>query len=290
VETPTSQVSPGAGAGGSLAGLGVVVTGGGSGIGAALVRRFAAGGARVVVADIHGSTARAMAEEVGGLAVPGDATSNGAVARLVSLAREHLGEIDLFCANAGIGTAGGPEAPDAAWQRAWDVNVMGHVHAARHLLPRWLERGHGHLLATVSAAGLLTMPGAAPYAVTKHAALAFAEWLAVTYGSRGIRVQALCPQGVHTPLLEATGTVGRVVLAGSAISPQEVAEVVVRGLAHGPFLVLPHPEVAGYHAAKAADPDAWITSMRRVQARVDAAVAAEVTGPPGEGGAVAGPG
>ena len=146
--------------------------------------------------------------------------------------------------------------------------MLGHVRAARLLLPEWLERGRGHFLATVSAAGLLTMVGAAPYSVTKHAALAFAEWLSITYGDRGVRVQALCPQGVRTPMLAATGGVGRVVLEPTAIEPEQVADVTVAALESGPFLVLPHPEVARFYAGRAADPDAWLAGMRRVQARL----------------------
>jgi short-subunit dehydrogenase len=147
---------------------------------------------------------------------------------------------------------------------------MAHVRAARALLPAWLERGRGHFLATVSAAGLLTMPGAAPYSVTKHAALAFAEWMSITYGDRGIRVQALCPQGVRTPMLEATGREGAAVLAPWAISAEEVAEVVVSSLDGGRFLILPHPEVADFYARRGADPDAWPAAMRRVAAKASA--------------------
>ncbi len=249
----------------------VVVTGGGSGIGAAMARRFAADGARVAVNDLDGDRAHAVALAAGGLALPGDATTDQGAAALITAARERLGEIDLFCANAGVGTGGGPDAPDADWDRAWQVNVMGHVHAARHLLPGWLERGRGHFLATVSAAGLLSMFGAAPYAVTKHAALAFAEWLSITYAGRGIAVQALCPQGVRTPMLDAAGEVGRLVLEPAAITAEEVAEAVVQALPSGRFLVLPHPEVAGFAAARGADPDAWLAGMRRIQDRLDAA-------------------
>lgn len=248
-----------------------VVTGGGSGIGAALARALSAQGAQVVVNDLDAGRAAAVAAAVGGLAVPGDATSDHGAAALVAAAREYFGEIDVFCANAGVGTGGGPSAPDADWELAWQVNVMGHVRAARHLLPRWLERGRGHFLATVSAAGLLTMPGAAPYAVTKHGALAFAEWMAISYADRGITVQALCPQGVRTPMLAATGAVGQAVLAPWAITPEQVAEAVLAALVDGPFLILPHPEVGAFYARRAADPQGWQADMRRVQAKLDAA-------------------
>jgi NAD(P)-dependent dehydrogenase (short-subunit alcohol dehydrogenase family) len=208
-------------------GPGVVVTGGGAGIGAALARRLAAGGARVVVNDLDAGRAGEVAASVGGLAVPGDAAAEDGVVHLIAAAREYLGEIDLFCANAGVGSGRGLESPEDAWDLAWQVNVMAHVRAARVLMPGWLERGHGHFLATVSAAGLLTMPGAAPYSVTKHGALAFAEWLAITYADRGITVQALCPQGVRTALLDSSGELGAAVLAANAISADEVAEHVV---------------------------------------------------------------
>jgi NAD(P)-dependent dehydrogenase (short-subunit alcohol dehydrogenase family) len=250
-------------------GLRVVVTGGGSGIGAAMATALAAEGAQVVVNDLDAGRAVSVAASVGGWAVPGDATSDQGAATLVTAAREHLGEIDLFCANAGIGAAGGPEAPDEEWDAAWQVNVMGHVHAARHLLPRWLEIGRGHFLATVSAAGLLTMPGSAPYSVTKHAALAFAEWMSITYRDRGLVVQALCPQGVRTPLLAATGPIAAAVLDKGAISAEEVADVVLAGLDGGPFLILPHPEVAAFYAGRAADPDGWQAAMRKIQAKLD---------------------
>jgi NAD(P)-dependent dehydrogenase (short-subunit alcohol dehydrogenase family) len=249
-------------------GLRAVVTGAGSGIGAALVRRLAADGAQVVVNDVDAANAARVAAEAGGLPAAGDAATEEGVAALVAMARAELGGIDLFCANAGVGTGGGPEAPEADWDRSWQVNVMAHVRAARLLLPDWLARGRGHFLATISAAGLLTMPGSAPYAVTKHGALAFAEWLAVTYGDRGVRVQALCPQGVRTPMLAASGDVARLLLEPRALEPDAVADVTVSALEDGSFLVLPHPEVGRYYADRAADPDAWLAGMRRLQARL----------------------
>ena len=249
----------------SVAGAGVVVTGAGSGIGAALARRLAAEGARVVLNDIDAGAVEAVARSCGGTAAPGDAASEEGVARLVAAARDALGEIDLYCANAGVGTAGGPEAPEADWERSWQVNVMGHVRAARLLLPAWLERGSGHLICTVSAAGLLTMLGTAPYSVTKHAALSFAEWLSLSYAHRGLTVQALCPQGVRTPMLESAGTAGRMLLGDSAIEPEDVAAAVVEAIADGRFLILPHPEVAGMYAGRAADPEHWRDAMSKIQ-------------------------
>jgi NAD(P)-dependent dehydrogenase (short-subunit alcohol dehydrogenase family) len=247
---------------------GVVVTGGGAGIGAALARRFAAEGARLVVADLDADGAHAVAEGIGGLAVVGDVATESGAEALVASARAHLGQIDLFCANAGVGTGGGPDASEADWDLAWQVNVMAHVRQARALLPGWLEAGRGHFLATVSAAGLLTMLGAAPYSVTKHAALAFAEWMSITYGDRGITVQALCPQGVRTAMLESSGDAGKAILAGAAISPEQVADTVVAGLGSGRFLILPHPEVAEYYAIRAADPERWAGGMRKLQRNV----------------------
>jgi NAD(P)-dependent dehydrogenase (short-subunit alcohol dehydrogenase family) len=258
-----------------LNGAGIVITGGGSGIGAALARRFAGLGARVVVNDLNAAGAEKVAAEIGGFAVPGDAATTAGAESLVAAAREHLGAIDLFCANAGVGTGGGPEASDEDWDLAWQVNVMAHVRAARALLPDWLERGQGHFLATVSAAGLLTMLGAAPYSVTKHGALAFAEWMSITYGHRGITVQALCPQGVKTPMLEASGEAGKVVLLANAITTDVLADAVVKGLSDGQFLILPHPEAAEYYTTRASQPDRWIGGMRKMQVQVEEATARE---------------
>src|SRR5215475_12317897 len=213
-----------------LHGAGVVVTGGGNGIGAAMARRFAADGARVVVNDLHEGSCDAVASEIGGFAVPGDAASADGAQRLVDAARDHLGAIDLFCANAGVGTGGGPDASESDWDLAWQVNVMAHVRAARALLPGWLERGRGRFLATVSAAGLLTMLGSAPYSVTKHGALAFAEWMSITYRDRGVVTQALCPQGVRTAMLESAGETGKLLMDATAIEPADVADAVVEAL------------------------------------------------------------
>jgi NAD(P)-dependent dehydrogenase (short-subunit alcohol dehydrogenase family) len=259
-----------------LDGAGVVITGGGAGIGAAMARRFAAAGARVVINDINEQAAASVAAEIGGLSAPGDASTTEGADALVETARGHLGEIDLFCANAGVGTGGGLDlADEAGWELAWQVNVMAHVRAARAVMPHWLARGRGHFLATVSAAGLLTMLGAAPYSVTKHGALAFAEWLSVGYGDRGITVQALCPLGVRTAMLESAGPTGQVVLAEAAISAEQVADTVAEALDGGGFLILPHPEVAQMYAGRAADPDRWLAGMRRLQQHVDEALAAE---------------
>ncbi len=252
-----------------LQGAGVVITGGGGGIGSAMARRFAAAGARVVLADIDGDAVVEVAAEIGAFAVVVDTASEAGVERLIATAVDEFGAIDLYCANAGVAPEGGPEAAEASWARAWDVNVMAHVRAAGLLLPPWLERGRGRFLATVSAAGMLTMLGSAPYAVTKHGALAFAEWLSVTYRHRGITVQALCPQGVRTGMLAGSGPGMRSLVEPTAISPEEVAETVVTALADDRFLILPHPEIADYYRAKAADTGRWILGMNTLQRKIE---------------------
>ena len=257
----------------SAAGAGAVVTGGGSGIGAALCRRLAAEGARVVVNDIDGAAAAAVAASCGGLAgtataIAADAASEEGVAALISGARAELGEIDLFCANAGVARGGGPEAAEPDWDASWQVNVMAQVRAARLLVGPWLERGSGHLICTVSAAGLLTMIGSAPYSVTKHAALGFAEWMALSYAHRGLTVQAICPQGVRTPMLDGSDSQARELLDDTAIEPDAVADAVIEAMATGQFLILPHPEVAGMYASRAAEPDRWLRGMNRLQQRL----------------------
>jgi NAD(P)-dependent dehydrogenase (short-subunit alcohol dehydrogenase family) len=245
----------------------VVVTGGGNGIGRALCRRFAAEGAKaIVVADVNGGAARQVADEIGAVAVSTDVSREADVVALVTQTIARHGAIDLFCSNAGIAVNGDEHTPDADWLGCWDVNVMAHVYAARAVIPHMLERGGGYLLQTVSAAGLLTHPQSATYAVTKHASLAFAEWLSMTYGDRGIIVSALCPQGVRTDMLrraEAEGT-RRSFLLDSALEPEQVADDVVKGLEAERFLILPHAEVAEYVRRKAADPDRWLRGMRRL--------------------------
>src|SRR4051812_13006956 len=258
----------------------IVVTGGASGIGRALARRFAAEGARGVAgADLNAQGAEAVAAELGERAIGmgGDVTRESDVDALIARAEEAFGgAIDLFCANAGIGTGSGLDAPDDLWDASFAVNVKAHVLAARRLVPKWLERGEGYFLSTASAAGLLSRIGDAPYSVTKHAAVAFAEWLALTYGDRGLRVSCLCPMGVNTAMLNAGldledehGLGARVVAAaGRVLEPEDVADDVVRAITEERFLVLPHPEVGEFLRRKGDDPERWLAGMRRLQAHV----------------------
>ena len=257
-----------------VAGKVVVVTGAASGIGRALAWRFAEDGARgVVVADLNAEGAEAVAGEIGAaaIAVGCDVADRAQVDALVDRAEAEVGPVDLFCANAGVGGGVGLEE---GWELALGVNVMAHVHAARRLMPGWLERGSGYFLSTASAAGLLTQIGSGPYSVSKHGAVAFAEWLSVTYGDRGIGVSCLCPMGVNTAMLQAGddgGEVGRtaadvVKTAGAVLEPEQVADVVVEGLREERFLILPHPEVLEFFRHKGSDYDRWLRGMRRLQA------------------------
>lgn len=245
----------------------VIVTGGANGIGEALSRKFAAEKAKaVVVSDIDTARAEKVAAEIKGAAIPANVAIEADVQKLVVETTKRFGQVDLFCSNAGVGVAGGPEAPDSDWQRSWEVNVMGHVYAARAVLPQMLARKSGYLLQTVSAAGLLTQIGSAPYSVSKHAALAFAEWLSITYGDQGLRVSALCPQGVKTNMLYRADFAGGAFLLDTAIEPAQVADAVVQGIADEKFLILPHPEVAKYFQNKANDYERWLRGLRKLQA------------------------
>ena len=247
----------------------VVVTGGANGIGRALCRRFAAEGARtIVVADIEHEAARAVADEIGGLAMDADVSSESDIQMVVDEILKRYGQIDLFCSNAGIGVEGDCCAPDRDWLRSWEINVMGHVYASRAVLPGMLARRDGYLLQTVSAAGLLTMLGSAPYAVSKHAALGLAEWLSITYGDQGIKVSALCPMGVKTRMLEGAEFGGGTFLLDDAISPEAVADAVIEGLDSEQFLIAPHPKVREHFRRKADDYDRWLAGMRRLKANM----------------------
>jgi NAD(P)-dependent dehydrogenase (short-subunit alcohol dehydrogenase family) len=248
---------------------GVVVTGAARGIGRAIATRLAHEGARVVVNDVDAAELQLVADEIGAYAVPGDAASTAGVEALVDGATEHLGRIDTYFANAGIGLMTGLETSDEDWARIIDVNLMAHVRAARLLVPRWLEQGGGRLVVTASAAGLLTMLGDAPYSVTKHGAVAFAEWLSASYRHRGIVVQAICPQGVRTRMLDGSGALQSVLSHDEALTPEAVAEAVWHGIQTDELLILPHPEVRDYYAFRAARPDAWLDGMNKLQRRLE---------------------
>jgi NAD(P)-dependent dehydrogenase (short-subunit alcohol dehydrogenase family) len=249
----------------------VVVTGGAQGIGRAMAARFIREGARAVVIADRSESVTDVAREIGARPFVGDVSVEADVRRLVSDTLAANQRIDLFCSNAGIAVGGSLEkTSDADWQKIWNVNVIAHVYAARAVVPHMLAAGGGYLLNTASAAGLLSQIGSAPYAVTKHAAVAFAEWLAITYGDRGIKVSCLCPQGVKTAMLQNAGASSTALLGNTAIHPDVVADAVVAGLEAEQFLILPHPEVAEYFRRKATDYDRWLRGMRRLQAQLPA--------------------
>lgn len=246
-----------------------VVTGGAGGIGSALARAFADEGARaVVVADMNLEGAREVAESIGGLAVQLDAGREDSIRALVAEATDANGPIDLFVSNAGVpGPMGGPEAPDDEWDLTWRVNVMAHVWACRALLPEMIERGDGYLVNTASAAGLLTQVSAAAYSVTKHGAVALAEWLSILHADDGVKFSCICPQGVRTPMLDLAleEPAGAAALtAGGFLEPEEVADAVVAGIRDERFLILPHEEVASHLALKGSDPERWLAGMRKI--------------------------
>jgi NAD(P)-dependent dehydrogenase (short-subunit alcohol dehydrogenase family) len=251
-----------------VAGKVIVVIGGGSGIGRALCERFADEGARqVVVADVDQAKAAAVAAQIGGIARGCDVCVESQVRDLISETEDRVGPIDLFCSNAGVLINDPDEkdpasAADASWARTWQVHVMSHVYAARALGPRMVARGHGWFLNTISAAGLLTQMGSAPYSASKHAAVGFAESLAIAYFDRGVRVSILCPQGVETPMVRDAITPA---VREGLLSPESVASCVVDGLAQERFLILPHPAVAEYMRRKATDYDRWISGMARLR-------------------------
>ena len=240
----------------------IVITGAAGGIGKGLAERFAREGARIVCADLNFPEAQAVADAINGKAVKCDVSSEDDIQALIETVESTLGPIDLFCANAGILTLGGLEVPDEDWDRIWKINVMSHVWVARHLVPRMVERGHGYILTTASAAGLLNQPGAAPYGVTKHAAVGFAEWLSLTYGNQGIRVSVLCPQAVRSEMTR--GHENSVAAIDGMLEPEDVAQACVEAIAEERFLVLPHPQVLDYMRLKTADYDRWLGGMRKL--------------------------
>ena len=252
-----------------LADRNVVITGAGSGIGRAMAERFAAERLRaLILADIDQPAVEETAEQVGGVPVRADVGREADIRALVDRAREVGGPIDLFYSNAGIGgPAGGPEAPDEEWDRAWRINTMAHVWAARAVLPEMLERGDGYLVSTASAAGVLTQVSAQIYSVTKHAAVAFAEWMAIMYADSGVKVSCVCPLGVRTPMLEEAlgeNVGGAALMQDELIEPADVAEAVVAGIRDERFLIFPHPQVAKYMAFKGGDNERWLSGMRRM--------------------------
>jgi NAD(P)-dependent dehydrogenase (short-subunit alcohol dehydrogenase family) len=251
-----------------LQGRAVVITGAAGGIGLACARTFARHGARLVLADRDEERVRRVAEEIGAVGMRVDVGTELGVRELIDAAQEHLGPIDLFFSNAGIGgPPGGPEAPDDALRRTWEVNVMAHLWAARALTPEMVARGDGYLLSTASAAGLLTELSALGYSISKHAAVALAEWLSITYGDAGITVSCVCPQAVNTAMLDEArqDPVGAApLLAQGVIEPEDVAAAVVEGIREERFLILPHPQVAEFMAVKGAQPERWLAGMRRL--------------------------
>ncbi|MGB0188083.1 MAG: SDR family oxidoreductase [Aequoribacter sp.] len=248
----------------------VVVTGGGSGIGKALCERFAVEGAEaIVVADLNREAAQSVADSLSGVAFGVDVRDESQIEKMVDDVIEQFGRIDLFCSNAGIIAGDGPQwwatsAPNSVWQAMWDIHVMSHIYAARACLPSMIERGQGYFLNTASAAGLLSQIGDAAYSTTKHAAVGFAESLAITHGDDGIKVSVLCPQAVDTPMIQ-TVEAGGVAGVDGVATPQHVADCVVAGIKEERFLILPHPQVDQYRGAKTANYDRWIGGMRKLR-------------------------
>lgn len=244
----------------------IVVTGAAQGIGKGLAQKFAdLGAAHVVCADIDLEGAKATADQIGGVSLHLDAGSEDSVKALIETVEDTIAPIDLFCSNAGILTMGGFEVSNDDWQKIWDINVMSHVWAARHLVPRMMKRGGGYMLNTASAAGLLNQIGAAPYGVTKHAAVGFAEWLAITYGDQGLGVSVLCPQAVRSEMTR--GFEDSVASLDGMLEPDLVADYCVKAVENNEFLVLPHPQVKDYMQAKASNYGRWITGMQKLRQR-----------------------
>jgi len=250
------------------------VTGGGNGIGEAICRALAAGGARVAVNDLSPSDAERVASEVGGIAVPADVADEGALIEALDQTVQQLGPVDILVNNAGVAIGGGVEMPNQEWERAWQINFMSHVYATRHVLPSMIERGSGYLIHTASAAGLLTNLGAAPYAVTKHAVVSLAEWLSITHAHQGIRVSCLCPQFVSTNMLDEFLDIpgGSQLVGDTAIETEQVGQAVMDAIAAETFLILPHPEVEDYFRRKGDDYERWLGGMRKLQGYMDSVI------------------
>jgi len=244
----------------------VVVTGAGSGIGKALVKKFLAEGAKALVAvDINTAAAQVTADDFGCVAMSADVAKEDDIKRIIEDTENNIGPIDLFCSNAGVAAGASEQSSNTEWQFSWDVNVMSHVYAARHLVPRMISRGGGYFLNTASAAGLLNQIGGAAYGTTKHAAVGFAEWLALTYAHQGIKVSMLCPQAVRTAMTEDTEDQGTKAASGDGMmEPALLADIVVDHLEREAFLILTHEEVKGYMQRKTSDYDRWIGGMNRL--------------------------
>ena len=242
----------------------VVVTGAANGIGRALAKRFSEEGAgKIIIADLDEQGLKRVETETGAESFKTNVASEADIKQLINSCERKYGGIDLLCNNAGIGVNGGPEVPNEEWQKIWEINVMAHVYAARAAIPGMLRRGSGYILNTASAAGLLSQIGSAPYAVTKHADVSFAEWLAITYGDRGLKVSVLCPQAVRTAMT--ADDPDGVASVDGMIEPEQVSEAVVTTLKNESFLVLPHPKVLDYIQRKSGDYDRWIEGMKKLQ-------------------------
>jgi NAD(P)-dependent dehydrogenase (short-subunit alcohol dehydrogenase family) len=247
----------------------VVVTGAASGIGKAMADRFTREGAKQVVAvDLDTAGVTATGDELGCVAMTADVSNEADIVRVIEASESEVGPIDLFCSNAGIGAGSDLAAPNQEWQLSWDVNVMAHVYAARHLVPRMIERGGGYFLNTSSAAGLLNQIGGAAYGVTKHAAIGFGEWLAITHGHQGIKVSMLCPQAVRTAMTAGESTSVAAASTDGMMEPALLTDFVIEGLKAESFLILPHPEVLEYMRRKTADYDRWVGGMNRLHQRL----------------------
>lgn len=251
----------------------IVVTGAGSGIGKALVAKFIEEGAKTVVGvDINADTAEQTAAEFGCVAMSADVTKEDDVKRIIEDTEKNIGPIDLFCSNAGVAAGASEQSSNDEWQFSWDVNVMSHVYAARHLVPRMIQRGGGYFLNTASAAGLLNQIGGAAYGTTKHAAVGFAEWLALTYAHQGIKVSMLCPQAVRTAMTANTEDQATKAASGDGMmEPAQLADIVVDHLEREAFLILTHEEVKVYMQRKTSDYDRWIGGMNRLLQKLSGA-------------------